>query len=300
VGQVDAYLIPVVNGVAYGLLLFVVAAGLTLAFGAGGVLNLAHGTFYTLGAYAAAVLTDGTWAGLALAVLCGTLAGAVAGAGLSVAVAPLAGRGHLAQALLTFGVALALGAVLVLAFGADDLRPVIPAVLDQPVTLAGQRYPGYRLAFIAVAALLALAGWLVLARTRAGARVRAMVDDPGMLACCGTDPRLVLLAVLAAGGGLAGLAGALGAPIIAAGPRTAEVVLLLSLIIVVVGGLGSVGGAFLAAVAVGQVNSLGVVLWPAWAPYLLLLAMAAALLVRGRGGLAGSGPAGSGLAGGAR
>ncbi|MGH3681719.1 MAG: ABC transporter permease subunit, partial [Natronosporangium sp.] len=118
----DGYLIPVVNGVAYGLLLFVVAAGLTLAFGAGGVLNLAHGAFYALGAYSAAVLTDGSWAGLVLAVLIGTVTGAAAGGLLSVGLAPLAGRGHLAQALLTFGVALVLGALLVLVFGPDELR----------------------------------------------------------------------------------------------------------------------------------------------------------------------------------
>jgi branched-subunit amino acid ABC-type transport system permease component len=276
------YLIPVVNGVAYGLLLFVAAAGLTLAFGAGGVLNLAHGTFYTLGAYTAAVLTDGTWTSLALALVVGTVAGAGAGGLLSPALAPLVARGHLPQALFTFGVALAAGALLVLVFGADDLRPTIPPVLDQPVTIAGNPYPGYRLLFITLAALLAASGWLVLARTRAGARLRAMVDDPHMLACCGTNPHTVLTTVLAAGGALAGLAGALGAPIIGAGPGTSNHILLLSLIIVVVGSPGSVGGAFLAAVAVGQVQSLGVILFPTLAPYLLFTAMAIALLSRHR------------------
>ncbi len=274
------YLIPAVNGVAYGLLLFVVAAGLTLVFGAGGVLNLAHGSFYALGAYAAAVLTDGTWGGLLLAVVVGAAAGALAGGLLAGAVLPLADRGHLAQALLTFGVSLVLVALLVLAFGADELRPAVPAALDRAVSLAGRRYPAYRLAFIAVAAVLAAAGWWLLARSRAGARLRAMVDDRQMLASLGTDPRLVLVGVLAGGGALAGLAGALGAPIIGAGPRTADLVLLLSLIIVVLGRLGSVGGAFLAALLVGQVQSLGVVLAPDWAPYLLFAAMAATLLLR--------------------
>lgn len=277
------YVIPVVNGVAYGLLLFVVAAGLTVAFGAGNVLNLAHGTLYALGAYAAAVLTDGSWLGLAAAALVGTVAGGVAGGGLALAVVPLAGRGHLPQALLTFGVALVVGSLLVLGFGADELRPALPAVLDQPVTVVGRRYPGYRLAFIAVAGLLGVGLWWVLARSRAGARVRAMADDRDMLACLGTSPRSVLAAVLAAGGALAGLAGALGAPILGAGPGTAHTVLLLSLVVVVLGGLGSVGGAFLAALAVGQVQSLGPVVFPAAAPYLLFAAMAVALVVRHRG-----------------
>jgi branched-subunit amino acid ABC-type transport system permease component len=278
----DSYLIPVVNGVAYGLLLFVVAAGLTLAFGAGGVLNLAHGSFYALGAYSAAVLTDGSWAALALAIAIGAVAGAAAGGLLSVGLAPLAGRGHLAQALLTFGVALVVGALLVLWFGPDELRPAVPGWLDQPVSIGGRAFPGYRLAVIGVAMLLAVAGWLVLSRTRAGARIRAMAADREMLACAGTNPRAVLAGVLAAGGGLAGFAGAVGAPIIGAGPRTGELVLLMSLIVVVLGGLGSVPGAFLAAIAVGQVQSLGVVLLPELAPYLLFAAMALVLLVRYR------------------
>lgn len=276
----DAYLIPVVDGFAYGLLLYVVAAGLTLAFGVADVLNLAHGTLYAVGAYAAAALGDGSWTGLALAAAAGSVAAAAGGGLLSAALIPLTGRGHLAQALLTFGVALAGGALLVLAFGAQDLRPAVPSVLDTSIVLAGHRYPAYRLAFLVIAGLLAITGWLVIARTRVGARVRAMVDDRDMLACLGTNPRLVLTGVLTAGGALAGLAGVLGAPIIGPGPRTADTVLLLSLVIVVLGGLGSLGGAFLAAIAVGQVQSLGVALAPNWAPYLLFAAMAIVLIVR--------------------
>lgn len=276
------YLIPVVNGVAYGLLLFVVATGLTLAFGAGGVLNLAHGALFAIGAYSAAALTDGTWAGLAWAVLVGTVVAAAVGGLLGVMVAPLVRRGHLAQALLTFGVALVVGAVLVLLFGADELRPLIPAGLDQPVSILGRRYPGYRLWLVLVAALLAVAMWLVLARTRVGARIRAMASDSEMVACSGTNPQLLLVGVLAGGGALAGLAGTLGAPVVGVGPGIGELVLLQSLIVVVVGGLGSVGGAFVAALAVGQMQSLGVVLAPTWAPYLLFAAMAGALLLRYR------------------
>jgi branched-subunit amino acid ABC-type transport system permease component len=280
VGLLDAYLIPAIDGVAYGLLLFTLAAPLTLVFGAGGVLNLAHGSLYALGAYAAALLSDGSWTSLAFAAAAGTLAGAAGGGLLSAALVPLAGRGHLAQALLTFGVALVTGAALVLAFGPHDLRPAVPAGLDTAVILAGHRYPAYRLAFVAIAAALAGAGWLVLSRSRAGARLRAMVDDPQMLACLGTSPRTVLAAVLTAGGAVAGLVGVLGAPIIGPGPGAADKVLLLSLVIVVVGRLGSVGGAVAAAVMVGQVQSLGVVLAPTAAPYLLFAAMAVALLLR--------------------
>lgn len=277
-----SYVIPVIDGVAYGLMLFVVAAGLSLAFGAAGVLNLAHGALFAIGGYAAAVLTDGSWARLLVAVLAGTVAGAVAGGLLTVGLVPLAGRGHLPQALYTFGVALAAGAMLVLAFGAEDLRPAVPALLDQPVSLFGRRYPGYRLAFILTATALAVGGWLVLTRTRWGARVRAMRDDPAMLACCGTSPTLMLAGVMTTAGALAGLAGALGAPIVGVGPGTAEWVLLLSLIVVVVGGHGNIAGTFAAAIAVGQVQSVGVLLLPGLAPFLLFAAMAVVLLARRR------------------
>jgi branched-chain amino acid transport system permease protein len=276
----DAYLIPVVDGFAYGLLLYVVAAGLTLAFGVADVLNLAHGTLYAIGAYAAALLGDGTWTSLVLAAGIGTVSAAAAGALVSAALIPLTDRGHLAQALLTFGISLAGGALLVLAIGPNDLRPVVPSALDTSANLAGHRYPAYRLAFIGIAVVLALVAWLVISRTRLGARVRAMVDDREMLAYVGSNPRLLLTGVLTAGGALAGLAGVLGAPIIGPGPRTADTVLLLSLVIVVLGRLGSLGGAFLAAIAVGQVQSLGVAIAPNWAPYMLFAAMAIVLVAR--------------------
>jgi branched-subunit amino acid ABC-type transport system permease component len=277
-----AHLVPVVDGLAYGLLLFTVAAGLTLTFGVGGVLNLAHGTTYAAGAFVAVAIGDGSWPGLLLAVVAGTAAGGLGGALLSAALIPVTGRGHLAQALLTFGIALAAGGALTRIFGVADRRPVVPAAVDGAVSIAGHTYPAYRLIFIVIATGVAAAGWFVVRRTRAGARVRAMADDPRMLACAGVSPRMVLAGVLTSGGALAGLAGAVGAPIIGPGPRTAETVLLLSLVIVVLGGLGSIGGAFLAAILVGMVQSIGVVLIPAWSPYLLLAAMAAVLLVRGQ------------------
>lgn len=273
----DAHLIPALDGVAYGMLLFVVAAGLTLAFGAGGVLNMAHGTVYALGAYLAADLGDGTWGALALAVVVGTLAGAAGGGVLAVAIAPVARRGHLDQALLTFGIALVGGDLLVSHFGADQRQVAVPGALEEPVSIAGHQYPAYRLAFIGFAAVLAAVGYWLLVRSTAGAAVRATTDDPEMVACLGIDPRRVHAAVLVAGGALAGAAGVLGAPIIGPSPTTADNVMLLSLIIVVVGRLGSVPGALLAAIAVGEVQTLGVVLAPDLAPYLLFGAMGVAL-----------------------
>ncbi|MFJ5050128.1 branched-chain amino acid ABC transporter permease [Streptomyces sp. NPDC088719] len=278
----DAHLVPAVDGVAFGLLLFVVAAGLSLAFGTAGVLNLSHGTLYAIGAYTGAELSDGTWGGLALGLAAGTAAACVAGAGLSAATAPLARRGHLAQALLTFGLALIGGDLLIQVFGADELPVRVPEALDSSVTLLGHRYPAYRLCFIVMAVLLAACGTWVLTRTRMGAAVRAAADDPQMLAATGRDPRAVHTGVLAAAGALAGAAGVLGAPIIGPGPGTSENVLMLSLVVVVLGGLRSLWATFFAAIAVGEVQTLGVALAPDLAPYLLFAAMAAVLVLRSR------------------
>ncbi|WP_432007175.1 ABC transporter permease subunit [Streptomyces parvus] len=278
----DAHLIPAVDGVAFGLLLFVVAAGLSLAFGTAGVLNLSHGTLYAIGAYTGAELSDGTWGGLALGLAAGSAAACVAGAGLSAATAPLARRGHLAQALLTFGLALIGGDLLIQFFGADELPVRVPEVLDSSVTLLGHRYPAYRLCFIVMAVLLAAFGTWVLTRTRMGAAVRAAADDPQMLAATGHSPRAVHTGVLAAAGALAGAAGVLGAPIIGPGPGTSENVLMLSLVVVVLGGLRSLWATFFAAVAVGEVQTLGVSVAPELAPYLLFAAMAAVLVLRSR------------------
>ncbi|MET4922831.1 ABC transporter permease [Streptomyces sp. PSRA5] len=276
----DAHLVPAVDGVAYGLLLFVVAAGLSLAFGTAGVLNLSHGTLYAIGAYTGAELSDGTWGGLAVGLAAGTAAAAAAGAGLSAATIPLARRGHLAQALLTFGLALIGGNLLIEFFGADELPVRVPEVLDSSVTLLGHRYPAYRLCFILMAVLLAAFGTWVLTRTRVGAAVRASADDPQMLATTGHSPRAVHTGVLAAAGALAGAAGVLGAPIIGPGAGTADTVLMLSLVVVVLGGLRSLWTTLFAAIAVGEVQTLGVSLAPDLAPYLLFAAMAAVLILR--------------------
>ncbi|MEV7677973.1 ABC transporter permease [Streptomyces sp. NPDC088341] len=278
----DAHLMPAVDGVAYGLLLFVVAAGLSLAFGTAGVLNLSHGTLYAIGAYTGAELSDGTWSGLVLGLAAGTAAACVAGAGLSAATVPLARRGHLAQALLTFGLALVGGDLLIQLFGADELPVRVPEALDSSVTLLGHRYPAYRLCFIVMAVLLAAFGTWVLTRTRVGAAVRAAADDPQMLAATGHNPRAVHTGVLAASGALAGAAGVLGAPIIGPGPGTSENVLMLSLVVVVLGGLRSLWATFFAAIAVGEVQTLGVSVAPDLAPYLLFAAMAAVLVLRSR------------------
>jgi branched-chain amino acid transport system permease protein len=277
-----AYLVPAVDGVAYGLLLFVVAAGLALAFGVAETLNLAHGTLYAVGAYAAAALSDGSWARFALALAAGTVAAAALGGLVALAVHPLAHQGFLTQALLTFGLALIGGDLLVARFGATDLPVRLPSTVDGVVTVAGHTYPAYRLAVVGAGLALALGLHLAVARTRPGMLVRALADDRAMVAGLGVNPLRVRVGALAVAGALAGAAGVLGAPIIGPGPGVADAVLLLSLVVVVLGGLRRMPRIALAALAVGEIQTLGVALAPAVAPFLLFAAMALALTVRVR------------------
>ncbi|WFE55316.1 branched-chain amino acid ABC transporter permease [Micromonospora sp. WMMD1155] len=281
--RIDPYLIPALDGVAYGLLVFVAASGLVFCFGVANILNLAHGMLYAIGGYTAAALLDGGWASLALALGVGVLAAAAAGVLLAGLLTPVATGNHLGQALLTFGVALAGGSLLVAGFGPDDPQVQVPAALEGSVVVAGHRYAAYRLVFIVVAAVIAVALYLMVRRTRAGMLVRAAVDDAEMVACLGVSPARIRAGVLAAAGALAGAAGVLGAPIIGPGTDTADTVLLLSLVVVVLGGLGSMGGTLLAALAIGEIQTLGVALLPSAAPFLLFAAMAAVLAVRARG-----------------
>lgn len=276
-------LVTVVEGVAFGLLLFTLAVGLSLVLGMMDVLNLAHGTLYLVGAYAAYALSDGSWWGLALAVVVGTAAGILGGGVLAGMTLPLSRRGHLDQALLTLGVAFIAAELFFEAYGAEVVPTAPPEALRGSIELLDRSYPIYRLVFIAVAAVLALAVYLVFERSTLGALVRATVADREMVRAMGVDTRKVLFGVFAAGGALAALGGALGAPLLAPGPGIDERVLVLSLVVVVIGGLGSVRGALLGALLIGQVQTLGVSLLPDLAPFLLFGAMLTVLALRPRG-----------------
>jgi branched-chain amino acid transport system permease protein len=281
----DVGLIAVLNGVAIGLLLFIVAIGLSLVFGMMDVLNLAHGALFLAGAYVAwSIVGDSpTWAGWLAALAVAAVAGALAGGGLSLVTAPLARRTHLDQALLTLGVALVVAELLSAAFG-DDVRGVNPPPgLDGTVSILGNAYPGYRLALIAVGAGLAVALHLVIERTSLGALVRASVADRDMVATVGVDARRVRAGVFMAGSVLAVTAGVLGSPIYNARPGLDSTILILALFVVVVGGLGSVRGALIAALLIGQIESTGRVVLSDLASFLLFGVLALVLAVRPRG-----------------
>ncbi|HET8662328.1 MAG TPA: branched-chain amino acid ABC transporter permease [Micromonosporaceae bacterium] len=282
-GWLDTYLVSMVDGVAFGLLYFTLAVGLSLVFGMMDVLNLAHGTLYLGGAYVAYLLSDGGWTGLAVGLGAGVALGLAGGALLAALTQPLARRGHLDQALLTLGLSIIGADLFLLAAGGETLPAEAPAGLRGSVELAGHAYPAYRLVFIGIAAALALAVYLVFERSSLGALVRATVADRDMVRVLGVDTRKVLFGVFAAGAVLAVLGGVLGAPILGPGPGVDAHVLVMSLVVVVVGGLGSVRGALLGALLVGQVDTLGRAVAPEYAAFLLFGAMFAVLAVRPRG-----------------
>jgi branched-chain amino acid transport system permease protein len=285
-------LVSVLNGFAIGFLLFILAVGLSIVFGMMDVLNLAHGALFLGGAYLGAAFA-GSWGGfltaLGLAVACGLLSGAL----LSLATEPLRKRSHLDQALLTLGVAFVAAELLIIAFGDDPLSVAAPPALDGSVSVLGATYPTYRLVIIGVGAVLALVVHLAVDRTPVGALVRATVDDREMVATLGVDNRLVKAAVFAVGSALATTAGVLGGPIYGARPGLDATVLILALVVVVIGGLGSVRGALVGALIIGQVDTLGRVLLPELASFILFGALALVLVLRPQGLFGGTAKAGA-------
>jgi branched-chain amino acid transport system permease protein len=275
-------LVSVLNGFAIGFLLFILAVGLSIVFGMMDVLNLAHGALFLGGAYLGAALSGG-WGGFLTALGLAAVGGLLAGALLSLMTEPLRKRTHLDQALLTLGVAFVVGELLIIVFGDDPLSVAAPPALDGSVSVLGATYPAYRLVIIGVGAVLALVVYLVVDRTRVGALVRATVADREMVATLGIDNRLVKAAVFAVGSALATTAGVLGGPIYGARPGLDATVLILALVVVVIGGLGSVRGALVGALIIGQVDTLGRVLLPEFASFILFGALAVVLVLRPQG-----------------
>jgi branched-chain amino acid transport system permease protein len=281
----DTHFISLLNGLAIGSLLFILAVGLSLIFGMMDVLNLAHGVLFLAGAYAAwwIVGDTPTWPRFLAALALAAAVGVVAGVGLSLTIERLARRSHLDQALLTLGLTLIAADSLSMAFG-DDVHAINPPPgLDGSVSVFGKAYPVYRLALIGLGAVLAAAVHFVVERTSVGALIRATVADRQMVASIGVDDRKVKVAVFAVGALLATTAGVLGAPVYGARPGLDGTALILALVVVVIGGLGSVRGALFGALVIGQIESLGRAVLSNLASFVLFGALAIVLILRPRG-----------------
>jgi branched-chain amino acid transport system permease protein len=285
IGWFDANLVSILNGFAIGSLLFILAVGLSIVFGMMDVLNLAHGAFFLAGAYLAwALLSDGaTWGGFLAALGLAAVVGLLAGAALSGMTEPLARRPILDQALLTLGVSLVVAELLSIIFGNDALSVRAPPGLAGSVSVAGNSYPTYRLLLIGIGLLLAAVVYYVVERTSLGALVRASVADREMVSAMGIDNRKVKVAVLGIGSMLATVAGVLAAPVYGARPGLDDTILILALVVIVIGGLGSVKGALIGALIIGQVESLGRALLPDVASFILFGTLALVLILRPRG-----------------
>jgi branched-chain amino acid transport system permease protein len=266
-GWLSDNLVSILNGVALGCLLFALAVGLSLVFGVLDVLNLAHGSLFVAGAYAAWRLADdGSLAGFGLAVLLAAAIGGAGGLALTVATRPLTGRSHLDQALLTLGIALVVTEVVQSWFGRDP-HGVLPPLAGSAGIGGG--YPIYRLALIAVGVALAFAVDRAVERTRAGALVRAGATNAPMVAALCVDIRRLFMLVFGFGAMLAGFAGVMAAPILSVEPGMGDTVLILAFVVIVIGGIGSIRGAFLAALLIGLVDTVG----RSFAPNLLRLVL---------------------------
>jgi branched-chain amino acid transport system permease protein len=277
-------LLQIVNGVEYGLLLFLVASGLTLVFGVLGVLNFAHGSFYMLGAYLAWWLSERTGS-LPLAILLAIPAMVLIGLAVErLAIARLYERDHLSQVLLTYGLVLLFNELQRALWGNDVHGVRAPSALAWTMPLGEtQTWPAWR-AFTALACIgIGAAMRQVVLKTRFGMRVRAGASNAEMVEALGIDVRRLFAIVFSAGTALAGLAGMLAAPLTTVYPGMGESVLILSFVVVVIGGIGSIKGAFFGALLVGLADTFGKVLLPGFASAIVYAVMAAVLLWRPRG-----------------
>ena len=245
----------VLNGVQLGVMLFLLAAGLTLIFGIMGVINLAHGSLYMVGAYAAAFVAQATGSFL-LAIPAGLAAAALVGMAIEYGVVRhLYARDHLDQVLATFGLILFFNQLVVLLFGRQPMFVQIPPALAGAVDLGFFSYPVYRLCIIAVGLATAGALFWLIQRTRLGMLVRAGATHRDVVQALGVDIRLLYTVVFGLGALLAGLAGLMAGPLLSVQVGMGEQILILTFVVVVIGGLGSVTGAFAGALLVGVVDT---------------------------------------------
>lgn len=251
------------NGLQFGVMLFVMAAGLTLVFGVMGLINLAHGSLYMIGAFAAATVAGLTGSFL-LALAASLAAAAAAGAIVEIAVIRrLYARDHLDQVLATFALILIFSEGTRWLFGSFPLFLDTPDWLSGPVELPGGiLYPAYRLGIIGVGLAVALGLYLLISRTRLGIRIRAGESDREMIAALGVDISKLYTLVFALGAALAGLAGALVGAIQSVQVGMGEPVLILAFVVIVIGGIGSIKGALVASLLVGLTDTMGGFLLP--------------------------------------
>jgi branched-chain amino acid transport system permease protein len=278
-----SWILQAINGVSLAALLFLLASGFTLSFGLMRVVNMAHGAYYLLGGYI----------GLSVARATGSFAVALVAGGLAVVVLGLlvdrflirrTGENHLAQVLLTVGVAFVIGDIALKIWGGDFLKVPVPLSLRGATELPGGLiYPTYRLVLILLGTAVGVLLWVLYRKTQIGAVVRAGVDDREQVAATGINVDRLFVMVSALASFLAGLAGVAGGAFLTLYPGAEWEILVYALVVVIIGGLGSLGGAMIGALIVGLLDAYGRWLLPEFSFFVLFAPMAILLLVRPRG-----------------
>ncbi|WP_417500233.1 branched-chain amino acid ABC transporter permease [Methylophaga sp.] len=278
------YLVQLLNAVQYGLLLFLIASGLTLVFGVMGILNLAHGSMYMIGAYLAyyfTFLTDNFFLAFLISATIALLIGFIIERFLII---HLYKRNHLDQVLLTVGLIFIFNAIQSFVWGNDPLGVEVPSLLSGSIKLTDIiEYPVYRLFISGVCIVVAVGMYLIINRTKLGMMIRAGESDRNMVENLGVDISKLFTIVFAIGVLLSALAGIVSAPIVSLVPGMGEHVLISCFVVVVIGGLGSIKGAFVAALIVGLVDTFASVLLPEISSMSIYLLMALVLLVKPQG-----------------
>jgi len=278
------FLIQLLNSVQYGLLLFMLAAGLTLIFGIMGVVNLAHGSFYMLGAYLAYALSA-QFGSLTLAIIGGAVISVVFGLALEwLLFRHFYHRDHLDQVLLTFGLIYIFEELRSMLWGDDVHGVAIPSALEWSIPLTDTlSYPAYRIFMSLVCLVLAAGLYLLISKTRLGMKIRAGAFNRDMAEALGINSKLIQAIVFALGVGLASVAGMIASPVASVYPNMGSQVLIMCFVVVVIGGIGSVRGALISALLVGLVDTFGKVLLPSMSGMLVYMLMAAVLLWKPEG-----------------
>lgn len=278
------FLIQILNATQYGLLLFLIASGLTLIFGVMGVINLAHGSFYMMGAYLAFTLTSLT-GNLFLAIVAGTILSALLGTFLEWALfSHLYKRDHLQQVLLTYGLILIFEELRSMMVG-DEVHGVnVPQWLDFSIPLGDtMTYPVYRLFMSAVCIVVAIGLYFLIQRTRVGSMIRAGASNRDMVQILGINIKMVNCLVFSLGVALAAFAGMINAPLSGVSPGMGMQVLIISFVVVVIGGIGSVWGALFASLLIAFADTFGKILFAEYAGMVTYIVMAIVLLWRPEG-----------------
>jgi branched-chain amino acid transport system permease protein len=294
IGTKKTFVNAIFNGVTVAGLYFLVASGFTLVFGLMRNVNLAHGSLYLLGAYIG--YTFANWTGYWLiGVAAGMLSMAIAGVLLQIFVFRRLEGDDLRQTLVTIGISIVVADLMLAVWGGNTYQFIVPEWLDGAVStpiitavksngdVVYMKYPFYRLMVLVTAIVIGLALWLTINKTKIGMMIRAGVDDRAMLAASGVNVQLVFVAVFAIGAGLAGFAGVVGGSVLSVAPGEDVRYLLASLVVVIVGGMGSVSGAAIGALLVGLAEQIGLVYFPTYGSVLTFVIMVVVLAIRPQG-----------------